>query len=354
MERWMGSRTARWVIVLGAALLAFRTGLTKYRLGAEETKEAPPNTTALTQPKREALRYGGKNFDQWRVEMETELKPEIRADGMTAMAAFGANGYGPEATRTIVDLMAGYDLKTSNTKDNAVVDAAYEAIRKIGKPALPLLWEGVRGDNERSRLFTIKCLTDFNGVWHPPVAEILKAARHEDQDVRQTALELLAKVENKPKSCLPVLLECVNDKDSGIIREKTICLLDAMRPEASEVMSAMRTVIADSEPWVRRRALLMAEDYGAQAKPLVPVILKRLENPDALYSGWFNGLQKFNEFETIMKTLATIGPAAKEALPKLRKMREEPIAKQNFRTAHDEVRTYRDVINETIKKIEGK
>ncbi|MGH7173361.1 MAG: hypothetical protein ACRELG_24015 [Gemmataceae bacterium] len=158
MERWMGSRTARWVLALGAGLLALLVGLTKFRVGAEEAKEAPPKTPAATKPKRESLRYGGKNFDQWCVEMQTELKPEIRMDGMTAMAAFGANGYGPEATRTIVDLMAGYELDTDNTKDQQVVEAAIEAICKIRDPALPILWESARGGYEHSRLFAIESL----------------------------------------------------------------------------------------------------------------------------------------------------------------------------------------------------
>ena len=161
MERWMGSRTARWVIALGAGLLALLVGLTKFHVGAEEAKEVPPKIPLAAKPKREALRYGGKNFDQWRVEMETELKPEVRADGMTAMAAFGANGYGPEATRTIVELMAGYGLKTDIPKDKEVVNAAFEAIFKIADPAFPVLWESLFGDNKRSRLFAIECFQNF-------------------------------------------------------------------------------------------------------------------------------------------------------------------------------------------------
>jgi hypothetical protein len=360
MDRWMGSRTARWVIVLGAGLLALRMGLTKYRLGAEETREAPPKTRTTPRPEREALRYGGKNFDQWRIEMETELKPEIRADGMTAMAAFGANGYGPEATRTIVDLMAGYDLNTSNTKDQAVVLAAVEAVHKIGKPALPVLWEGVRGDSERSRLFAIECFQKSRVDWHPPVAELLKAARHDDVNVRKTALMLLANVKNKPKDCLPILLECLNDKESDI-REKAIERLGEMRPEAKEVMSALRTAIGDSWPVVRFRTLGMAGRYRAEAKPVVPVLLKRLEKPDDLNQP--SVIFPEDEFVLIMDTLAAIGPPAEVALPRLRKLREEMInAPRRYTEPRSEIidpRRYTEkprseIIDATIKKIEGK
>jgi hypothetical protein len=360
MDRWMGSRTARWVIVLGAGLLALRMGLTKYRLGAEETREAPPKTRTTPRPEREALRYGGKNFDECRIELEIELKSEVRVDGLAAMAAFGANGYASEATRTIVDLMAGYDLDTDNAKDMEVVKAAFAAILKIGKPALPVLWEGVRGDSERSRLFAIKCMTDFNADWHPPVAEILKAARHEDVDVRVIALLLMANVKNKPKSCLPVLLKCLNDKEEGV-REKAICRLDEMVPEANEVMSALSTAIGDSWPVVRFRALGMAGRYRAEAKPVVPVLLKRLEKPDDLNQP--SVIFPEDEFVLIMDTLAAIGPPAEVALPRLRKLREEMInAPRRYTEPRSEIidpRRYTEkprseIIDATIKKIEGK
>lgn len=360
MERWMGSRTARWVIVLGAGLLALRVGLTKYRLGAEETKEAPAKTPATKQLKREALRYGGKNFDQWRVEMETELKPEVRADGMTAMGAFGANGYAAEATRTIVDLMADYDVDTRDEKVKAVIEAAKEAIDKIDRPALPILWETVCRGNERSRLFAIDrlehsyycCPLTGEDGWHPAVAELLKAARQKDKNVRELALGFLGNVKNKPKSCLPALLECLTDKVADI-RKGAIYCLDKMRPEAKEVMSALKTAIENSEPAVRYSALLMAGHYGAQATPLVPALLKRLEKPEAL-SRSIPDFFDADEFVALMNTLAAVGPAAKEALPRLRKLREKPVAKSEAHPEVGKTTTSREIIDQTIKKIEGK
>lgn len=362
MERWIGSRSVRGILVLGAGLLVLAASPTKFRVEAEEAKEALPKTAVAAKPKREALRYGGKNFDQWRVEMETELKPEVRADGMMALAAFGANGYGTEATRTIVDLMAGYDLNSGFPKDKEVVDAALEAIlRKIGEPSFPVLWKSVLSDNERSRLFAIKCFKgfddlrkyfDFRTDWHPPVPELLKAARNDDVNVRKTALMFLANVKNKPKSCLPVLLECLKDKEWDV-REKAISRLYETRPEASEVMPALRTAITDSEYFVRYSALCMAKHYGPQGKPLVPELVKRLEKLDPLPSLIGNVLG--NEFVALMETLAAIGPDAKEALPKLRKLQEEKNAEAGVSVLSDStISTYRDVIDHTIKKIEAK
>ncbi|MGH7173362.1 MAG: HEAT repeat domain-containing protein [Gemmataceae bacterium] len=177
----------------------------------------------------------------------------------------------------------------------------------------------------------------------------MKASRHEDMKVRDTALLLLARVKDKPKSCIPVLLECLNDKESKV-RERAIDRLNEMWPEAGEVMSALRAAITDSEFGVRFSALRMAGRYGAQAKPLVPALLKRLEKPDALVRLSFT-----DEFVVIMDTLATIGPIAKEALPRLRKLREKPPeGSPPTRIAGSPDKTYREIIDDTIKKIEGK
>ena len=90
--------------------------------------------------------------------------------------------------------------------------------------------------------------------WHPPVADLLKTARNDDVNMRKVAMKLLANVQNKPKSCLPVLLECLKDKESDV-RVKAITHLKEMRPEAVEVISALRTAFADSVPEVRSTRL---------------------------------------------------------------------------------------------------
>src|SRR5262249_40204147 len=71
-----------------------------------EDEEAPPvgKPSPETGGKKESLRYGGKTFNQWRTELMTELKPEIRIDGIKALREFGANGYGTEAVLAIVEV----------------------------------------------------------------------------------------------------------------------------------------------------------------------------------------------------------------------------------------------------------
>lgn len=344
MERWIGSRSARGIVALAAGLVVLIGGLAKFRVAADErkaneTKEESAPSLPTAPPKREALRYAGKNFDQWRIELETELKPEIRADGMTALAAFGANGYGSEAARTIIEQMRGYDLDTKNSKDQQVMAEAYEAISKIGPPAIPILWKSLSSDSDRIRRFACNYFQLNETHWQPPVGELLIAARHDDANVRKTALDFLENVKDKPKTCLPILLECLKDKESGV-RAKAIDNLDKMRPEAKEVMSALSVALTDAESTVRSNAIRMTGHYGSQAKPVVPELLKALDKP--LHSG---------DFVTIMDAFAAIGPDAKDALPKLRQLQEKPNM-EVFQVVG--CADYSKILDRTIKKLEGK
>ena len=98
----------------------------------------------------------------------------------------------------------------------------------------------------------------------------------------------------------------------------------------------------------------MAGHYGAQAKPIVPALLKRLEKPDDLLGRRPDNWRGSDEFVVVMNTLAAIGPAAKEALPRLQKLREKP-PKGSIEIlivgGPNKTKTYREIIDETIEKI---
>src|SRR5207237_2431758 len=107
----------------------------------------------LPKVNREALRYGGKNFDQWRVELLTELKSDIRIDGIKALTAFGVNGYGPEAAAAVLETVKGYDVTLPYKDDEEVYKTANEAVERIGAPAVPALRDALAGDNKNLRRF---------------------------------------------------------------------------------------------------------------------------------------------------------------------------------------------------------
>lgn len=88
-------------------------------------------------------------------------------------------------------------------------------------------------------------------------------------------------------------------------------------------------------------------------------LLQRVENkPKSCVPLLVECLDDTNHIKVVAETLrnlSMIGPGAKDALPKLRKMRKQPIADDYFfEMEHKVVYRCGDLINEAIKKIEGK
>jgi HEAT repeat protein/beta-lactamase regulating signal transducer with metallopeptidase domain len=351
MERWIGSLPARWAVVLGAGLLALSLGLASYRVRAvesekpmpvapkenEEAKEAPkkPPTARL---KREALRYGGKNFDQWRTEMMTELKPAIRVDGLKAFAAFGANGYGPEATQAVLEMMRGYDVMIENSSDEdaPVVKASYGAIRKIGAEAVPVLTAVVKSENRNARRFAIEALGRVGTDARPAVPALLHAMKHEDRETRKRAINVVGNIDPHAKGFVAALIEALKDEDAAIrslaagelggvtkdAKAAIPALLEALRDkEAGVRISAIQTVInidagkeaavavsrllQDGKRNIKSYAYQFLQSLGLDAKEAVPALIEALKDPDFTYQ------------VAAINTLERIGPAAKDAIPAL-------------------------------------
>jgi HEAT repeat protein len=378
MERWIAPLPARRAVALAIVLLALGLSVASYRAlaleaeksdtpaeeekkparAADEKKKTLPDKPPAKRVKREALRYGGKNFDQWRTELETELKSEIRIDGLTALAAFGANGYGTEATRTILDMMKNYNQNQlvnragSPSKDQAVVDAAYEAILKIDDAAVPLLVESLGDDNRNVRAFAMNCLLS-HGIHDTETPLFLKAASSKKVTVRLAALNLLSGIQSIPKGYIPLLIERSNDENAEVraaaINNLTSAAnLQGARAHAKAVVPVLIKAMKNPQEDIQQGAIVALGEYGPEAKSAVPALIEKLKTEKQLLA--------------VLNTLAAIGPEAKAALPTLNELRGKKIA--DLPTAQDRAlvgkgpsgqqETYRDRIDATIKKIEGK
>jgi beta-lactamase regulating signal transducer with metallopeptidase domain/HEAT repeat protein len=353
MERWIRPLPARWAIVLGGGLLALSLGLASYRVWAEEKEKAetstqkaeqqhPPSKPADSTIKREELRYGGKDFNQWRRDILTELKGSIRVDGIRAFAAFGANGYGPEAAQAILEIMRGYDVTQDNPShdDGAVVMAGYQAVRKIGAAALPALMQAVEGKNRKERLFAIQALEQMKTDARAAVPVLLMAMKNEDVTTRIWSLNAVRKIDFHAKGYAPALIEALKDKDSNVRNLAVLRLRDVKREAAKPAIPTLLVVLRDNNfearltaiqtlnmigpekqgvgavsrllqdenQSIRSQAYKFLQSLGPDAKGAVPALIAVLKARDDIF------------IDAAVDTLAKIGPAAKEAVPELTKL----------------------------------
>src|SRR5207237_336000 len=77
----------------------------KHSLAAANRNELKKTGTGESTVTRESLRYDGKSFNEWRTQLQTELKLESRIDAIKAFGEFGKRGYGPEAAEAISEVM---------------------------------------------------------------------------------------------------------------------------------------------------------------------------------------------------------------------------------------------------------
>ncbi|MGH7171856.1 MAG: HEAT repeat domain-containing protein [Gemmataceae bacterium] len=360
MERWIRPLPARWGVVLGACLLALTLGLASYRVVAEEKAKAEtPAKKAEKQPasnkpaaaaiKREDLRYGGKDFHQWRRELVTELKPAIRIDGLTALRAFGCNGYGDEATQAILDMMRGYDPLIENTseEDAPVVQAGYKAIHKIGAAAVPALTAAVKNENRNVRRFAITSLGRLGRDAQAAIPALLQALKKEDLLARRLATDAVGMIGRGNKEVVAALIEALKDNTNDV-RDAAASALGDLGESAKPAIPALLKALSDKDDGVRIMAIQSLQQIGAGAKA-VPAVIRLLRDENGnVWQRAFRYLQNLKPEEAkeaipaliaIVKTkddpripkalaiLKSMGPKAKEAIPALNELlrREEEL-----------------------------
>lgn len=365
MERWIRPLPARWAVILGTGLLALTLGLASYRVWAVENepsnkpaekgkpvpagekRRAEAKKAAEPRLKREELRYGGKDFNEWRHDLLTELKGSIRIDGIKAFAAFGANGYGPEATRAILDIMRGYDTTRGdeNDDDGAVVWAGYRAIVKIGADAVPNLTDAVKSANRNVRRFAIQALGSLGTDARSAIPAILQAMKDDDSETQRRAIVAVRRIDEHAKGVVAALMTVLKGKHENN-RLQAMYLLQQIREEARPAIPALIAVLSDKsgqmrstaiqtlriigarkeavgpvsrslrdkdfQVSVRQEAYTFLQGLGADAKEAVPALIAIVKDPNDAINR-----------ELAIDTLGIIGPGAKEALPTLNELLRE-------------------------------
>jgi HEAT repeat protein len=290
---------------------------------------------------RETLRYGGKSFNQWRRELLTELKPDIRAEGLKALSAFGANGYATEATAAIWEMMRGYTSETADTDDSKVLNAGLEAVKKIGPAAVPELRKALKDDNRNARRFAVDALMRLGPDAKAALPDLLEAVQDNDPHVRLQVLFALVRTDHKAKGVVSALIAALYDparRGHAISLLRELDLEPTTGPEAKEMVPALIAAMGDKNADILTIISLL-KPYRTQAREAVPALINILK--------W-----KHIEYETIgevAEILGAIGPAAKDAVPVL-----DELLQRAKNRGGPEAHPIERVLNDALRKINKK
>jgi HEAT repeat protein len=324
----------------GAGLLAFRAT-------AREQGDAPPEPRAAaakpaeTAPKlpKEALRYGGKDFQEWRLTLMTDLKPAVRVEAIEALSTLGAKGYGSEAAVAILEAARDYDLDHLDGHESHVLDASRFGLRKIGADAVVLLMAEVKTGKKKDRRFALGALEKMGVAAKDALPAVLEALREDDpairvpailaaramdregtsvpalgqaltsshDQIRYDAIEALEHFGAKAKAETPRLITVSLQDSRGTNRYRAIAALAHINPEAKTVLPALMKALKDEDQQVRLEAMAFLGKLGPDAAEAVPDLIALLKTP-RLEPG---------EARYIADALGSMGPAAKAAAPTL-------------------------------------
>jgi hypothetical protein len=333
------------VLALGvmALLCPARTeadGGTKPRAGGEETQTI----------NREDLRYDGKPFSYWRTYALTELKAERRIEAVRALGTFGVSGYAEEATRVLVELVKRYperefifpEAKQDYSPDQQVLQAAHEAVEKMGEPAVSVLLEDWKHPSARRFAEGVLCNPFKECITASAVPKLVTLAHTGELESRELAVRilflhiafvgkatepikraLLASLaqNDSVKQFLPSVLAMLKEDRPDEVRTSAVGVLVVLQPYAQTIVPAFVTILKDVVK-TRQKEVGELKKQKSSSVPLPHPTMYWAPPPpppppptpsEAVVSG-----------QWIINAVSSFGPAAREAIPILEKFLQDP------------------------------
>ncbi len=282
MDRTPKPLSARRAWLLGTLVLACGLGTGSIRVFAlsipeQDAPKSEPSREAdkpAAAPKiaREALRYDGKAFDQWRLELLTELKPEVRVEGINALTAFGINGYGSESIAAVLETVKGYDITTNRPDDQKVLNAGLDAASRIGSAAVPALGDAVGSDNKNIRRFAVQGLRRIGPDAKAAVPALLKLAANKDVFLRRETVRALTAIDPKADEVQGVYRKALQDEDLDV-RIAALEAFTKLGPKARVAVPELVAVFRDGKDLVDRHALIALESIKPDLKLIIDPVM---------------------------------------------------------------------------------
>jgi hypothetical protein len=286
-------------------------------LSAEEASR-PPRRAMGKRPGRPGMKnqlaYGGKSFDEWRKVLLGDLEPETRVKALTALGAFGANGYGEEVAAAIAELLK--NEAPSQVFSEALQKAASDALVRCGSAGVSVLQGQLTSDLVQSRRDAAVALAGVAPSTEGIAAALLKAVQDRDGQVRSTACRALARrhlndpavadalaqaaqVDQNSRNAIVAGLSQSNASAESVVKLVTRCLEDddyggkaaalaifaARAPNTPENVEMLRSAVLDGGSQARKVFVekLREQQQSREISPelTVPVLLALLESRES-------------------------------------------------------------------------
>jgi HEAT repeat protein len=282
----MDRQPLRRRLMLGPLLLGLTALACLQAWGHEPKRPAggppPIDDSPAAEPPKEALRYDGKSFDQWRTRLLTELKPEKRVEAIKALEALGVNGYGADAAAAILLTLKRYSDAARDDSDTyqPVADAALNACKKMGAAATPALRKGLKDPNHFVRQFACDVLVGVGQEAREAIPDLVAAVRDKDPNVRQASIKAIRAIDPKAEGVVAAVTAALKDSDSDVGCLAAI-VVGEIGPDAKHAAPLLVAMVKEyKDRWCRNAALRALGQVKGISPDLVPLLAGLLKDYD--------------------------------------------------------------------------
>lgn len=243
------------------------------------------------------------------------------------------------------DLMPFF-LKFLRDKDAAYRRIAVEASVKFGaetKQVVPAVTRALKDEDASVRESAAGALGEFGPKAKQCVSALIPALKDSEEQVRRQAAESLGKIRVTDKDVIPALIAALEDKDDDVVMTAGEALTK-FGAEAKTAIPALIIGLKTSGPQKRSIFCFLLGQFGPVAKEAIPALEKTpQDDPDeCVRLGAYTALAKIDSSrakDTVIRLIDSIenkevrgaaveclgllGPDARDALPVLRRLRED-------------------------------
>lgn len=183
----------------------------------------------------------------------TDLVPKLIRlldDNSTQLSAAGALGsIGPGAASAGSSLIAC----AKNSKNFVVISECWQALAKIGAPAIPTVIAALDDQEQQIRNNAIVLAGKSGARAKAAVPKLIQLLDHTDSEVRAIAAEAIGRIGADPKGAVPKLIACLDDEVAEV-RANAAAALARFGPDAKTALPLLRNLLDDWNANARREA----------------------------------------------------------------------------------------------------
>jgi hypothetical protein len=262
--------------------------------------------------KREQIRFDGRTFEQWRVDLLTDLSAERRVKALKALRAFAANGYATEAAAAVVELMGAYDVgkrwmnndSTENEDLEKIISAAARVLDVVGDAANPELLRALQAGQRNRVRYVLDRLEDRERDIEFAVAALDKLATDKDEKLRERVFVVLA-AHGQTKGVAEVFARHLKEDDQ-------LCALKRVpsRMDISLLVPTIDRLASDKRKEIRETAINVLVRH-LQNKGVAESLGRVLEKGDRVPA--LNALIWIQDIAPVVANLAKLASGKDEA-----------------------------------------